>query len=74
MAENSGSDGVIGRPRPSGADFFAPKRGSKSLDEARIEIVESDHEKERPAQPDPSRNRRSGNGNGGSGAPGGREG
>lgn len=39
MAESQVPDTVIGPPRPSGADFFLPRRGAKSLDAAQIRIV-----------------------------------
>jgi len=41
MSDNQVPDTVIGPPRPSGADFFLPKRGSKSLDAAKVRIVHS---------------------------------
>jgi hypothetical protein len=40
-ADNSVSDAVIGPPQPSGADFFLPQRGAKSLDAAEVAISHS---------------------------------
>jgi hypothetical protein len=37
-ADNTVPDSVIGPPQPSGADFFLPQRGSKSLDAAQVAI------------------------------------
>jgi hypothetical protein len=39
MSERQIPDTAIGPPRPSGADFFLPQRGSKSLDAAKVRIV-----------------------------------
>lgn len=39
MPDRQVPDTVIGPPRPSGADFFLPRRGAKSLDAARVRIV-----------------------------------
>lgn len=41
MAESQVPDTVIGPARPSGADFFLPHRGAKSLDAAQVRIVHS---------------------------------
>lgn len=41
MAESQVPDTIIGPPRPSGADFFLPQRGAKSLDAAKVRIVRS---------------------------------
>jgi hypothetical protein len=38
MSDQTVSDVAIGPPQPSGADFYLPQRGSKSLDAAKIRI------------------------------------
>jgi hypothetical protein len=35
---DSVSDAIIGPPQPSGADFYLPQRGAKSLDAAQVAI------------------------------------
>jgi hypothetical protein len=37
-ADDSVPEAVIGPPSPSGADFFLPQRGAKSLDAAQVAI------------------------------------